>query len=468
MSALSYDSKSPRHPFVEMYIGSRKTPITVVHSVEEAASQTTAAQLAIAVVEMTYTVTVAGRGNTLNLRVIDPSFDRFEKTLLEDKETLWIRFGWRFSDGSEYATPEIPLLIVNWTGEFVGGATFVGTSLNVTAIDDAYLLGVQVSQAAFPPSTTITEAIRKIVEDVARSRSASPRVKVDIRVSSTTQLTDALNKVNNRSLLRYIQDIIKFADSEGLFLTYYSHHEEGSWSLVIDQVNPNRPPMRTYVFSRSRTSEMINFRANYNGLLVRAAGGGRSSIIGADGSSFSFTPYKSDAEKEQDQAHAEFFPREPIDEAASRQTLVSARDQKLIEVYERSRRRIADKARYAATADVVGDPGLLPIRNVAVLVPKGAHTLQAQQALFREADYHHSSGIYTVYGITHSISPGVFRSQLTLHRASGGIGALVAAGQQGSVFGLQKWVRDRMRGAAAKEREQEAIRWAQRLGTGAE
>jgi len=445
MTDRTIDVGNLRYPFVELHAetGDRKrVPITVVNTAEEAFAQNTPNKLAVAVVDFSYTTVTGGAGSTISMRVIDPSFDGLETHFLQaaGMPVVWFRYGWRFSDGTEMASELAPMRVTNWEGEFIGNATFTAAALTITAMDDSALLGSQATQIGLKSTDSITAGISDIV-NAAKGATAGKKLVVEVRAPTTTTMTDALNKAHGRTPIRYIRDLLAYASTDELFLTYYMEYKDGAWHLVIDAVKPTAKPQRVYVFSRDRQGEMLNFRPKYSGLLIRGIGGGQVDSVATDSSTLTATPKSSSASTDDDPAHGNYFPRDDEIGAPSRIVALASREQQLIDAYIRSRRRRADLATYPATADIVGDPFIRPIRNVLVIVSKGAHALQAAQDLFREGDYHHSTGLYTVMQITHSITPGVYRTQLNLQRGSTNVGGIKAKVTSGD--GPKGWVRER-------------------------
>lgn len=397
--------------FVELLFGDEEIPL--VSPVYGYADDD---KLALLLSDFSYEVR-AGSGNSMTLRIVDPFYDRLERLLIEGDLRFRVRFGWRYAQASgelRDVSAVVPVFAINWTTSPVGGQGMMGgMEVEITAVDSSFQLAQQVTTAALDPSLTITQAIERAVLD-----SGVPGVRVDIRAASAIPITQHLNLGNNMSVLAYIQHLLRFAPD----LTMYTVPDGNDTLLVIDSLRAVVQDVQAeYTFGREANGRMMSFTAQYMGQMLRGVGVGRVAGLHIDAETKRAEDIESVAT---DYPISEAPRRDETPTLVTRRAEFPAMDRQLIEAATQGWRLGNELLAYTAAATVRGDPTLRIFVPISVLIFKG----RIAPGGIVDSEPHHTSGRYTPFGITHTISAGAFQTALDLRRTASYLGRAEAPG----------------------------------------
>jgi hypothetical protein len=427
----------PVIPFVDVFIGPFASPLPLVdragavaptilanhdESINALVSET------LFLVSMTYTQTVTGGGgNDLTLTILDPTWEQLENLLFTFRDDFSVQFGWRSPQGV-ISTPRIPLLITDWEIDL---QPFRGAEITIIAMDRSVLLTQHVMETThFPPAMLISTAIEQTVLEGGRingkftilpSGSAGGPVEASRNVLGNDHNRPGDGNRTPMAYLRHLMGIYRSATTSSKNqLVFIVEADPTRVNTTIMRFIPwelRSTIQRTYVFGRDRLGEMLSFSPKYSGIFVASRGGRRLEGLAVDGRAKSGVAWGSDPSEDLLEAALTDYPTEP--HRVSRVYTLPWTDPDDMEAFIQARRSAADLV-YDADAAIMGDPYIQPLDQIQINVLSGSGDPGSRTSPIDKL--HVTSGVYTIYGVVHTVAPGSFRTTLSLQRRASSAG----------------------------------------------
>jgi hypothetical protein len=267
---------------------------------------------------------------------------------------------------------------------------------------------------SFPADQNIGSVITSLFSEV----DPSIEVKVDPIVNP---VGEEHRYMANMTPMEYIKELLKIAKSpKGVskFIWVTDIDETGKTRVQIRADNPGPVVNKQYIVGRQRMGEMLEFVPQVLGSVLLTLGGGRADAVSIDPQTGSARRVTS-TQDEVGPTHADksVFNTPTVPNAVHELPFSNIDDAK---GYTSEFRARADDNMNNATALILGDPTLKPFDQIDVIVLKSS--VPGTISSISDKDIVHTSGVYRIYSIEHTIAPGMFRSALELYRESSFIG----------------------------------------------
>ena len=418
-----------RTPFVDMYIGGNRINLQGGRQfsgkdVKKAfADATSVSPHPLFLLDFTYSVTNGvSVTQEATITILDPNWDYLEGLLAQSvkaQRSISFNYGWRGIHDKSLGNLSTGLLLKNFTVSYL---PFQGAKISLVVVDKGVVLSYSRLGLHFPSTHRIDQVIKSAIE------SSDPDLEAVVETMSQ-QVGTEHNQMYDLSTMEYVQHLLSIAKGKGSvqdgvptnsdFVMRTEAGDSGKTRIVISSDVPRRSVVANYVVGREVMGEMIEFSPQVMGSIILSLGGGKQVGIGVDPETKSVRKVMS--------THLEDQPRtgdvtvHPVSAQPNQYHQLPFSSLADIEGFTKGNRATIDKNQFPATAVVLGNPLLKPLDQINVVVLKSNASGAVDQVTDRSLAT--TSGVYRILEVEHIISAGMFRSNLTLYRESGFIGA---------------------------------------------
>jgi hypothetical protein len=373
-------------------------------------------------------------GNQLTVTLIDPTWDYVEKLAQASTSKFSFRFGWRAitpRHDRPLASPRIGMILTDYTVDF--SSPHGGAVITLFAMDTRIVLSwLPLTNFAVAPDTLISDAIEMAVHYVKTSGvPGSEGLAVRVVPPSRNTVDNKYNRGNCVSALRYIQHLMGIMEpadgsKQGSYvMTAVPSGTSGSKTSLL--ISPRRieqdRAVRSYLWGRDRTGEMLSYSPKYKGSTLFGMGGMEVEVTGVD--PMTKQTKKGSSSRVDQQVEGPRLDKKSFGATKCHHT--AENDKKNLDRYAENRRDRVDSLVYEAEAVVEGDIDIKPQQIVKIVTLKSSASQGSVQNVRKEDILGLASGIFRVMSVSHVISPGTFRTSLSLHRTAAYDGDVPAA-----------------------------------------
>jgi hypothetical protein len=418
-----------RTPFVDLFIGGQRINLQggrqfSGQDIQKAMREAPVASPApLFLSDFRYEITNGVRvGQEVGITIIDPNWDYLENliaTNIQARDSINFNFGWRGIDDKHDGNITTGFVLKNYTVSYV---PFQGAKVSLVGLDRSVILSYARLQKAFPPTTRLDSVLKQVIE------ASDPRLEAKIETMEQV-IGEEHNRMHNQTAMEYISHLLMIAKGKGRlqdgvptnsdFVMRTEPGEAGKTRVVISSDTPRRTVVENYVVGRERQGEMLEFTPQLLGSVVLSLGGGKQ--VGASVDPESKNVRKVTSTHLEDQPRVGDVTVHPVPEQPTQFHELPFTALADVEGFTKGARAAIDKNQFPATAVVRGDTRLKPLDQINVIVLKSNSPGVVDRVTDRSIV--HVSGVYRIDTVEHLISAGIFRTNLTLYRESGFVGA---------------------------------------------